>query len=512
VLRSALKVEGVTKRFPGTIALDDVSFDVVEGAFHALLGGNGSGKSTLIKVLAGVHAADSGKLVADGLETSAAKVTPAWARAAGVRFVHQDLGLFEPLSIAENIAVGAGFATTAGRVRWAAVRRHAAELLAAVGLDLPPSMPVARLGAAQRTLVAIARALDRSEGEIKLLVLDEPTASLPADEVEVLLPMLRRLVEAGTTILYVTHRLGEVLRVADAITILRDGLHVVTRPVAGLDEDRLVELIVGRPLEAIFPDPVGVVPSSSTTPEETAVLAVEGLIGAAVRGVDLRVKGGEVLGVGGTVGAGRSSLLRLLFGDATREAGEVRLDGVDFDPRSPADAMRAGVAYVPEDRARDAAFLPLGVTENLSAATVGRYVRGGALRRSRERSDARRDIAALSIRAASATAPLQSLSGGNQQKVVLARWLRQDTRLLLLDEPTQGVDVSSRAEIYSLVRAAADEGMAVIVASSDFDELVGLCDRILVMAEGRIVAEAVQEQASADWIAHHTHAATARAA
>ncbi len=508
----SLGVEGVTKRFPGTVALDDVSFDVAEGAFHALLGGNGSGKSTLIKVLAGVVSADAGRLVAGGAETPASKATPAWARAAGIRFVHQDLGLFEPLSIAENIAMGAGFSTVGGRVRWSAVKRHAAELLAAVGLDLSPSMPVAGLGAAQRTLVAIARALDRSEGEIKLLVLDEPTASLPADEVDFLLPMLRRLVESGTTILYVTHRLDEVLRAADAITILRDGRHVVTRPVAGLDADSLVELIVGRPLEAIYPDTAGAHSSTSRSPEETPFLAVEDLVGAAVRGIDLRVGAGEVLGVGGTVGAGRSSLLRLLFGDLARESGTVRLDGEEFHPRSPAAGMRAGVAYVPENRARDAAFLPLGVTENLSAATVDRYVRLGALCRTRERADARRDIANLSIRSASPAAPLQSLSGGNQQKVVLARWLRQDTRLLLLDEPTQGVDVSSRAEIYSLVRAAADKGMAVIVASSDFEELVGLCDRILVMAEGRIVAEAAREQASADWIAHHTHAATVRAA
>jgi ribose transport system ATP-binding protein len=506
----ALKVARVRKRFPGTVALEDVSFSVEQGAFHALLGGNGSGKSTLIKIIGGVLTGDSGHLTAGTQSTAATRSTPGWARAAGIRIVHQDLGLFEPLSVAENIALAAGYATAGRCVRWLEVHRRAAELLDVVGLDIAPGTPVAALGPVQRTLVAVARALDRSEGRIQLLVLDEPTARLPAGEVHHLLQMLRRLRDNGTTILYVTHRLGEVLQAADAVTVLRDGHHVVTRSAAGLSEQDLVELIVGRPVDALYPAAADVVPASATS--EPPVLTVESLAGGAVRGVDVTVFGGEVLGIGGTVGAGRTSLLRLLFGDARPDQGTMLFGGQPFNPHSPAEAMAAGVAYVPENRGRDSAFLPLGVTENLSAATVQRYSRLGALRRSRERFDARRDIAALDIRAASVAAPLRSLSGGNQQKVILARWLRRDTRLLLLDEPTQGVDVGTRAQVYDLIRDAAIGGIAVIVASSDFEELAGLCDRVMVMAAGRIVAEAPREHLSADWIAHHTHSSTVRRA
>lgn len=500
-----LKVRGARKVFAGTVALDDVSMDVTEGTFHALLGGNGSGKSTLIKVLAGVEAADAGELAVGGEEIAADRVSPAWARSAGVRFVHQDLGLFGSLSVVENISLSAGFVARGGLVDWRRSRRHAAELTAALGLEVAPETRVGDLGPVQQTQVAIARALDPSKGPIRLLVLDEPTARLPVEEVETLLDVLRRLTGAGTTVLYVTHRLGEVLDAADAITVLRDGRNVVTRPVGDLDEGDLAELIVGSPLDRVFPEATG-----PATGERGPVLVARDLAGAAVRGVDLEVHSGEVVGIGGTVGAGRSSLLRLLFGEAAIERGTIHLAERPFAPRTPAEAMEEGVAYVPEDRARDAAFGPLGLTENLSAASMGRYTRLGMIRHRAERLDARRDIAALGVRSSSADAPLRSLSGGNQQKVVLARWLRRQNKLLLLDEPTQGVDVGARAEIYELVRSTAAQGTAVLVASSDFEELVGLCDRIMVMAAGRIVAEAAAVQASADWIAHQTHAATAR--
>jgi ribose transport system ATP-binding protein len=500
VTSSGLSLAAVTKRYPGTTALRDVSFDVRAGSFHALLGGNGSGKSTLIKVLAGVVRAEpGGSVTVDGERCPADAITPGWARAAGVRFVHQDLGLFEPLSVAENLALGAGFPSRAGCVRWAQVRRHAREQLAAVGLGgIDPRTPVAALRPAQRTLVAIARALDRDAGPIKLLVLDEPTASLPAHEVEQLLSAVKRLTAAGTTVLYATHRLAEVLAYADDLTVVRDGRHVATRPVAGLDEDAMVELIVGRSLAAVYPE-IGAAAGE-------VVVEVRGLRGGPLRGVDLAVRRGEVLGIAGTVGSGRSSLLRMLFGAQPRVSGTVTLRGQAFAPRSPAVAMRAGVAYVPEDRARDAAFLALDVSTNLAAATVRRNARLGRLQLGRERAAARDDVARFGIRASSCAAPMQSLSGGNQQKVVLARWLRRATDLLLLDEPTQGVDVGARADIYEVIRAAARGGRAVAVVSSDFEELAGIADRVLVLAGGRIVAEGRPPHADCDWIAHQAHA------
>jgi ribose transport system ATP-binding protein len=488
----------MTKHYSATVALRDVSFAIGCGTFHALLGGNGSGKSTLIKVLAGVAGGDPGGTIQVGDRVVATDdVTPGWARDAGVRFVHQDLGLFEPLTITENLALGAGFPGRAGCVNWVAARRHARELLDAVGLDGSPETPVAALRPAQRTLVAIARALDRRAGDIKVLVLDEPTASLPAHEVDVLLDTLKGLASTGTTVLYITHRLGEVLRAADQLTVLRDGRHVVTRPVAGLTEDEIVELIVGRPLDTVYPD--------HSDLGGDVVLEVAGLEGGAVRGVDLTLRRGEILGIAGTGGSGRTSLLRLLFGAAERKRGLVRVNGRAVDLRNPASAMRAGIAYVPEDRGGEAAFLALDVSQNLAAATVRRHVRGGVLSAPRERATAEHDITRLGIRTSSCRAPLQSLSGGNQQKVVLARWLRLRTHVLLLDEPTQGVDVGARADIYDLVRQAADDGVGVIVVSSDFEELAGLADRVLVMAGGRVVAEGRPPEADRDWIAHKAH-------
>lgn len=500
MIEASLRLEALTKRYPGTTALDAVSFEVGRGTFHALLGGNGSGKSTLIKMLAGVEQGDVGGTLSLGTSSvDANHVTPAWSKAAGIRFVHQDLGLFETLTVAENMALTAGFDGRFGAVRWSAVRSHAAHLLRQVGLDVSPDARIQSLKPAQRTLVAIARALHERDGKPELLVLDEPTASLPDREVGSLLATLRQLVDAGTTVLYVTHRLAEVLQAADNLTVLRDGAHVSTRPVAGLDEDQLVELIVGRPVTSLFPDSVD-------TPSDV-VLEVAGLEGGPVRGIDLSLRKGEILGIGGAVGSGRSSVLRLLFGDLRRDAGEIKINGRAVDLPTPTAAMRAGIAYVPENRGSEAAFATLAVSENLAASTFSRDSRGGWLSPLRERRAARRDVADFGIRTASVLAPFRSLSGGNQQKVVLGRWLRLNTNVLLLDEPTQGVDVGARSEIYELVRAAARDGLAVIVVSSDFEELAGLSDRVVVMAAGRVVAEAKTPAADRDWIAHKAHAA-----
>lgn len=498
---TGFSLHGVTKRYAGTTALDDVSFEVGPGTFHALLGGNGSGKSTAIKVLAGVENAESGEVRLGDHRIDASHLSPRWSDEVGIRFVHQDLGLLEPLTVAENIAMTTGYGDRAGLVRWREVRRAAQVALDRIGLDVSPAALVAELRPAQRTLVAIARCLTGGAGAASLLVLDEPTASLPDEEATHLLERLQALTRSGTTVLYVTHRLDEVLRAADAVTVLRDGRHVETRPRDGLDHDTLVELIVGRAIESLYPD-------AHDTAEEP-VLEVSGLRAGPARDVSFTVRRGEVVGIGGAVGSGRSSVLRALFGDLPAEAGSIVVGGEAFRPASPGDAIEAGLAYVPEDRGRDAGFATASVSLNL-AAVSSRRSQWLSLRR--ERQEARRDVEEFGVRVASVLAPFRSMSGGNQQKTVLARWLRLDGRVLLLDEPTQGVDVGARADIYRVIRAAADEGLAVVVVSSDFEELAGLADRVVVMAAGRVVGEAPRGVATRDWIAQRALAPTEAAA
>lgn len=484
-----LSVRGISKTFTGTKALDSVDFSVRAGEVHALLGGNGSGKSTLIKILAGVHVADAGGMITvDGHQYPAEQLSAATARAGGLRFVHQNLGLFPDMTIAENISAGGGFVTRRGRIRWKQVNDRAAALIEKFSIRAAgPTTILASLRPADRTLVAIARALqDQDDAHSGVLFLDEPTTALPPHEVDVLLTRLRGYASAGQAIVLVSHRLPEILQVADRVTVLRDGLLAATTNTAGLAESGLVELIVGRPVGQVYPP----LDARHTGPVS---LRVRGLSGGPVKSVDLDVRRGEVIGVAGLLGAGRSSLLHLLMGVHKASAGTVVLDGVDVTPKSVNAAMSAGFALVPEDRAEDAAFLDHSVGGNLSAAQVKYYWRGLRLRHLDERLDALASIRQFAIKAA-ADQPIQTLSGGNQQKVILARWLRRNPAVLLLDEPTQGVDIGARVEIYKLIRKAADDGAIVIVVSSDFDELSHLCSRVVVMNSGSIVAEATGDE------------------
>jgi len=480
----ALGLHGVSKAYGPTQALDGVSFEVAQGTVHALLGGNGCGKSTLIKILAGVVEADAGELEVRGGRHDARDVTPSVARQLGFRFVHQQPTTFADMSVADNLAIGHGFVTGAGRrVQWREQRAHAAATLERFGIDAKPSQALGSLTPARQTMVAVARALqDQQDASDGILVLDEPTAALPAGEVHLLLDALRGYAGHGQTILYVSHRLDEVLAVADAATVLRDGAVKTTSPRAALTHDRLVELIVGRALEAA-------VATTAARPRDATILEVRNLRSAAVRDAGFVLREGEVLGVAGLLGSGRSTLLRALFGAVPLERGELRLAGQPLLLQGPRDAMAAGIAYVPEDRISEGAFGDLSVDENLSMATVGTYWRRGRLRHRDARGDARGLMRRYGIRAASERAPLASLSGGNQQKVMLARWMRRSPRVLLLDEPTQGVDVGARAEIYGLVRRAVDAGTGIILVSSDAEELALLCDRALILRRGVIVDE-----------------------
>ena len=480
-----LRITNLSKTFVGTRALDTVDLEVCKGHIHALLGENGSGKSTLIKILAGVYSGDpGGEIQIGGTSYPSHALTPAIARAAHMHFVHQNPAVFPALTVAENIAVGRGFETGfAGRIRWRDVRRRTAEVLRRFEIHATPDALVADLRPADRTMVAIARALQDQEEEAEgVLVLDEPTASLPDHEVQLLLDALRRYAAAGQTILYVSHRLDEVLDIADRVTVIRDGRHVATEDVADVDEPKLISLIVGRQIEQVYP----AMPEPSSS---AIVLEARDLVRGPIQGVSLKVHGGEVVGVAGLLGSGRTELLRMLFGADRPHSGEILVDGRPVTFRSPQDAMDAGIAFVPEDRAGEAAFLDMQVCENLSAASIRRYWRWGRLWHSRERRDADGLIRRFGITKRSAGLPLSVLSGGNQQKVILARWLCRQPRILLLDEPTQGVDVSARAEIYLHIRQAVENGASVIVVSSDFEELARVSDRVVVLNQGRLFAE-----------------------
>jgi ribose transport system ATP-binding protein len=482
---SVLRVSNLSKAYNGILALDGVDLDVRPGEVHALLGGNGSGKSTLIKVLAGVVEAEPGAVLQLGDRT---EDLGSWnsdkAYAAGLRFVHQQPAVFSDLSIAENIAFGTTFPKgRGGKIDWKALNARTAELLARFGVAAAPTTPLGALRAADRTRVAIIRAVqDREDADSGVLVLDEPTAALPASEVELLLDSLRRYAEAGQTILYISHRLDEVLSVADRVTVLRDGKKVATVDAAGLTEGDLVELIVGRPLDRMFPEP-------TDAPDADVVLSARGLCGGPLTDVSFDLHRGEVLGLAGLLGSGRSELLRMLFGAYPVSAGTVTLGGREVRFATPSAAMAAGMAYVPEERQADALFQGNSVRHNLSAGDARAYFSRLLFRHDAEKRDSADSIEKFPIRVGVDTQPVETLSGGNAQKVVLARWLRRQPSVLLLDEPTQGVDIGARAEIYALVRQATRAGTSVLLVASDPEEMAHACDRVIVLRSGRIAAD-----------------------
>jgi ribose transport system ATP-binding protein len=480
----ALAVAGVSKSFGPTQALRSVHLDLRVGEVHALIGGNGSGKSTLIKCLAGVHRADAGTLTVNGTEYGLTDQTPDRARDAGLRFVHQDPGIFPALSLTENLSLGRGFEGSSRRIRWRATHRRIREVLRRFGIEQDPRTLAAALSVPQRAMLAIARALQDQDSERgSVLVLDEPTAALPATQVQVLLTAIRGLARQGHAILLVTHRLDEVREVADRVTAYRDGRYVNTIDGAGLTESVLVELILGRKLDQAASV------ASPTTSSAGNVVEVRNLGGGPVTDVSFDVAAGEVLGIAGLLGSGRTELLQMIYGLLPKRAGTVTYLGKPANSPNPSKACREGMAFVPEDRAAEAVFPASTVLENLVKGHEHRYFKALWLRDRSERADAMRDIGRFNIRTTGPSAYIESLSGGNQQKVILARWLRQQPRLLLLDEPTQGVDVGARDEIYKLIAQAADQGCAVVVVSSEFEELARICGRVLVLAHGKIVAE-----------------------
>jgi ribose transport system ATP-binding protein len=490
-----LRIEHLSKTFPGQAALIDVDVTVAAGEVHALVGQNGSGKSTLVKVLAGYHQPDPGGSAWVNGEPLALGDAQA-AALAGIRFVHQDLGLVGSISTVENLALTNGYATGVGRrIQWKDQVRRAREAMAALGLgDLDVRAPVASLPPSQKTAVAIARSLVGWENGASLLVLDEPTATLPGTDVERLFEVIHRLKAKGLSILYISHHLDEVFELADRVTVLRDAQRVDTVPVAGLDHSSLIELIVGRQIANAS--------ASEATATGAPILKLRGLVGGNVHGVDLDVRPGEIVGIAGITGSGREHVLGLVAGQLPSESGDVFVNDqslANYDPRS---SMAAGVAYVPADRSVRGTVGPMNVRENLSLCDLSPHFAGGRLRRKRETTETNWWIERLSIKTSSTETLIGSLSGGNQQKVMFGKALRLNPKLLLLDEPTQGIDVGAKDQIHALVDAASNDGVATLVASTDTDELVRLCHRVIVLINGQVAATLTGDDITAERIEH----------
>ncbi|MFV0435050.1 MAG: sugar ABC transporter ATP-binding protein [Leucobacter sp.] len=485
---AAIEIEGLTVAFAGQRALDSVSLSIRRGRVSALLGMNGSGKSTLIKVLAGIYTSEPGaRILFDGVESSL-PLTPRSSHAHGMRFLHQDVGLVQPLTVSDNFAFVNQFAKRGlGAIARKRQHRLVQEALDRFNLPVKPGDLVADLNPTLQTMTAIARAFQADDTgtsafERNVLVLDEPTASLPGGEVEQLLTMIEDLRSHGGTIIYVSHRSEEVRRLADDLIVLRDGKLVVSEPAGDISVDELVERIVGHRVEREVRQHV-------TTRSDRTALKVTGLSGPRLNEISLELKAGEIVGITGLVGCGRSELVRMIAGAQQPDAGTMELGGKAYAPAAPTDAIREGVSCVPQERRRDGVILPMSVAENLTLGNLRRITSRGYLSAKRERRVASELQQTYSVKTAGLGLPIALLSGGNQQKVVVARAASHEGRVLLLDEPTQGVDVHAKEEISGIVRKLAADGMTVVVASTDFEDFVGLCDRVLVLDRGSISSE-----------------------
>jgi len=480
-----LSATHVSKSFAGIRALADASLDVRAGEIHALVGENGAGKSTLVRILTGALAPDGGEITFGGHRVTT--FSPLEARRLGIVAIHQHPSLFPDLSVAENLAIGFEEMGPFSRIDWAARRARATGLLASVGARIDVDREAASLSLPEQQLLEIARALG---AKAKLLILDEPTASLTPQEVDRLFALLGGLRAAGTAIVYITHRLEELPRLADRVTVLRDGTTVGTEEMKGVAQARLIQLMVGREVATVFP--------KRTVPIGEAVLEVTGLSASSVglRDVSFQVRRGEIVGIAGLVGAGRTELARVLFGLEPATAGGVRLNGQPLAPRSPEEAIARGIAYLPEDRRRHGVVLDLSIAANLTLAALDRVSRAGVLDRAAEQRVADDMIRSLGIKTPGADVPVRQLSGGNQQKVALGRWLVRPPSLLILDEPTQGVDVGAKAEIHRLMGDLAAQGLAILMISSELPEVLGMSDRVLVMRGGTLAASFTRDEAT----------------
>jgi rhamnose transport system ATP-binding protein len=472
-----IELRGITKSYGGVQAVADVTFAIHAGTVHALVGENGAGKSTLVKILTGVVHPDDGELLIDGEPHRVGD--PQTAHNLGIVAMFQEPTVFPDLSVAENVFAGRHRRTPLRTVAWGAMRTEASRLLEDLGADFPADAPVRGLGVADRQLLEIAKALSSSA---RLLIMDEPTAALSPHEVDNLFATVRRLRERGVAIVFISHRLEEVTAIADTVTVLRDGRHVATAPAAELSHGEIVRLMVGRLLDALFP--------KEDAEIGDVVLRADGLTRRGVfSGVSFELRRGEIVGLAGFVGSGRTEVARSIFGIDRLDAGRLWISARRFRPRSPRTALRRGLAYLPEDRLHQGLVQPMSISANTSMAVLPRLTPVGLLQPWRERRLARRFMEQLRIRATSPGQVVRSLSGGNQQKVVLSKWLAAEPRILVLDEPTHGVDVGTKADVHRAISHLAAQGLTILMISSELPEILGMSDRVLVMREGRLVAE-----------------------
>lgn len=480
-----LTLKNITKEFPGVKALDDVTINIERGTIHGLVGENGAGKSTLIKVLAGIYQPNKGEIILDGKPCRFN--SPIEARRAGISVVHQEIKLAEPLSVAENMFLG-NVQLKNGLVDWKGMRRRAREIVEDLGMDIDINAQVSSLTVAKKQIVEIMHAINNNS---RILIMDEPSAVLTDRELEVMFRIVKQLRDEGITIIYISHRLDEIFGLCSNVSVLRDGCHIDTIPVASVDRQGLINMMVGREMGQEYPKEVGNVGGT--------ILEVKNLSRGILQDISFEVKSGEVFGISGLVGAGRTELARAILGIDKPESGEVYVRGKKVHYRTFADAIRDGLGLIPEDRKLQGLVQIMSVKRNTTLVNMKRVLRAGVISSSLEEKLSKEYADKLHVVTPSMETEVQYLSGGNQQKVVIAKWLFQNSEILFLDEPTRGIDVGAKVEIYRLINRMAKEGKTIIMISSEMPELLGMCDRIMVMHEGHKMgelnaAEATQEK------------------
>lgn len=470
-----LTLKNITKEFPGVKALDDVTINIERGTIHGLVGENGAGKSTLIKILAGIYQPNKGEIILDGKPCRFN--SPIEARRAGISVVHQEIKLAEPLSVAENMFLG-NVQLKNGLVDWKGMRRRAREIVEDLGMDIDINAQVSSLTVAKKQIVEIMHAINNNS---RILIMDEPSAVLTDRELEVMFRIVKQLRDKGITIIYISHRLDEIFGLCSNVSVLRDGRHIDTIPVASVDRQGLINMMVGREMGQEYPKEVGNVGGT--------ILEVKNLSRGILQDISFEVKSGEVFGISGLVGAGRTELARAILGIDKPESGEVYVRGKKVHYRTFADAIRDGLGLIPEDRKLQGLVQIMSVKRNTTLVNMKRVLCAGVISSSLEEKLSKEYANKLHVVTPSMETEVQYLSGGNQQKVVIAKWLFQNSEILFLDEPTRGIDVGAKAEIYRLINRMAKEGKTIIMISSEMPELLGMCDRIMVMHEGHKMGE-----------------------
>ncbi len=483
-----LKMTNISKNFAGVHALRGVQFNLYPGEVHAILGENGAGKSTLIKIITGVHQPNDGEIYLNGQQVHFDN--PLAARQHGIAAIYQEPSLFPDLDIAENIFVGRQPTQIGGTINWKGMYAEAQSLLTTLGVELNPKTKARSLSVAQQQMVEIARALSVNA---KILIMDEPTSSLTLAEVADLFRIVRQLREKGTAIVFISHRLEDLFEMADRVTVLRDGAYVDTRPMAGITTDILIQLMVGRTLSDLFP--------KQNVEAGEVMLRVENLsLEGVFTNVSFELRKGEILGMAGLVGAGRTDVACTLFGISPANSGRIEINGKEVKITSPQQAMDLGLAYVPEDRQHHGLVLPLSITHNITLPTLGQYSAGGWIKNGPANLAAQDAATQMEVKASSIWQKAKELSGGNQQKVVLAKWLSTQPRILILDEPTRGIDVGTKAAVHGLMSELAAQGLAILMISSELPEILGMSDRVLVMREGYVTAQFTRAEATQEKI------------